>query len=98
MVVEFDFSDVDLAFAEFETRVVAKISEVGEEAVQYAKDHGDYQDRTGTLRKSNEYEADITGLALKNDTEYASCVESKGFDVESGAALYAEKRLREEFE
>lgn len=98
MVVDFDFSDVDQAFAEFETQVVAKISEVGEEAVQYAKDHGDYQDQTGTLRKSNEYEADITGLTLKNDTEYASYVESKGFDVESGAALYAEKRLKEEFE
>lgn len=98
MAVDFDFSDVDQAFESFDSEVVSKISEVGEEAIQYAKDYGNYQDHTGTLRKSNEYETDITGLTLKNDTEYASNVESRGFDVESGAALYAEKRLKEEFE
>ena len=47
---------------------------------------------------------DKDGLTLYNDAEspkgynYASNVESKGFDVLSGAALYAEKRLKEEFE
>ena len=37
-------------------------------------------------------------MTLKNEAEYASFVESKGFDVLSSAALYAEKRLKEEFE
>ena len=38
--------------------------------------------------------------AVKNGSyknpEYASFVESKGYEVLSGAALYAEKRLKEE--
>lgn len=98
MGVEFDFSDVEAFFQQGESEVVAKVSEIGEESIQYAKDNGTYKDRTGTLRQSNDSEADITGLTLKNKAEYASFVESKGFDVLSGAALYAEKRLKEEFE
>lgn len=98
MVVDFDFSDVDAVFDEFKREVKDAMIEVGEEAVQYAKDNGDYQDITGTLRKSNEYEVDETGLALKNETEYASFVEAKGFEVLSGAALEAERLLKEKFE
>lgn len=98
MGIEFDFSDVDAFFQEEESEVVAKVSEIGKESVQYAKDNGTYKDRTGTLRKSNDSEADVTGLTLKNEAEYASFVEAKGFEVLSNAALYAEKRLKEEFE
>lgn len=98
MAVDFDFSDVDAVFDEFKREVKSAMTEVGEEAVQYAKDNGDYQDRTGTLRKSNEYEVDETGLTLKNETEYASYVEAKGFEVLSGAALEAERLLKEKFE
>lgn len=98
MAVDFDFSDVDAAFDEFKREVKDAMTEVGEEAVQYAKDNGDYQDITGTLRKSNEYEVDETGLTLKNETEYASYVEVKGFEVLSGAALEAERLLKEKFE
>ncbi len=98
MAVDFDFSDVDAAFDEFYGEVKDAMIEVGEEAVQYAKDNGDYQDRTGTLRQSNEYEVDETGLTLKNETEYASYVEAKEFDVLSGAALEAERILKEKFE
>lgn len=36
------------------------------------------------------------GLVIRNDAEYASHVESKGYEVSTGAALYAEKRLKEE--
>ena len=36
------------------------------------------------------------GLELRNEAEYASFVESKGYEVLTGAALYAEKRLKEE--
>ena len=48
--------------------------------------------------ESNDYDVDKDGLTLKNEAEYASFVESKGYDVLSGAALHAEKRLKEEFE
>jgi hypothetical protein len=50
------------------------------------------------LRTSNDYDVDKDGLTLKNEAEYASFVESKGYDVLSSAALFAEKRLKEEFE
>ena len=42
MALDFDFSDVDAAFDEFYEEVKGAMSEVGEEAVQYAKDKGDY--------------------------------------------------------
>lgn len=85
-------------FDEGEWEVEKKMIDVGDEAVKYAEEHGDYQDHTLTLRTSNDYDVDKSGLTLKNEAEYASFVESKGFDVLSGAALYAEKRLKEEFE
>lgn len=95
MAVNFDFSDVDDAFDQFNQELKDTMTEVGEEAVQYAKDNGDYQDQTGTLRRSNEYEVDETGLTLKNEAEYASYVEAKGYEVLSGAALEAERLLKE---
>ena len=98
MDVDFDFSDVDDFFDEGEWEVEKKMIDVGDEAVKYAEEHGDYKDHTLTLRTSNDYDVDKDGLTLKNEAEYASFVESKGYDVLSGAALYAEKRLKEEFE
>ena len=98
MDVDFDFSDVDSFFDEGEWEVEKKMIDVGDEAVKYAEEHGDYQDHTLTLRTSNDYDVDKDGLTLKNEAEYASFVESKGYDVLSSAALYAEKRLKEEFE
>lgn len=96
MGVKYDFSDVDAFFAQGEWEVQKKMIDVGSDAVHYAEEHGDYQDHTLTLRTSNEYDVDESGLSLKNTAEYASYVESKGYEVISGAALYAEKRLREE--
>lgn len=93
-----DFSDVDSWFDEETAHVLEKEREIGVEAVEYAKDNGNYQDHTGLLRKSNDSEVDKQGLLLKNETDYASYVESKGFDVLSGTALFAEKKLKEEFE
>lgn len=99
-----DFSDVDTFFLQGQTEVDSKVEEIGQKAVDYAKQNGDYQDRTGTLRNSNDYEVDKEGLLLKNEAQtekgdgYASYVESKGFDVLSGAALEAERKLKEEFE
>lgn len=98
MGVEFDFSDVDQFFKDGEKEVVGVIDNVKDEAVQYAKDNGNYQDHSGNLRKSNKGEADKTGLTLENETEYASYVEARGYEVLESAALFAEKRLKEEFE
>lgn len=96
MDVKFDFSDVD-SFFEKECEEVKAIEEkVGKEAVDYAVKNGSYQNQTGTLRKSNKYSVLDDGLELRNEAEYASFVESKGYEVLTGAALYAEKRLKEE--
>ncbi|WP_106832233.1 HK97 gp10 family phage protein [Parabacteroides pacaensis] len=93
--VDFDFSDVDEAFNQFDEEVKATMAEAGEIGVQYAKENGDYEDRTGTLRKSNEYKVEADGLVLKNETEYASYVEGKDYDVLSGGALEAWKFLND---
>lgn len=98
MDVDFDFSDVDQFLKDGEWEVQKKEIDVGDEAVKYAEENGNYQDHTLTLRTSNDYDVDESGLTLKNEAEYASFVESKGFDVLSSVALYAEKRLKEEFE
>ena len=104
MDVSFDFSDVDTFFDKAESEVTGVMDEVGHEADQYDVAHGSYKNRTGTLRKSNRHKAAKDGLLLYNDAaspkgyHYASNVESKGFEVRSGGALYAEKRLREELE
>ena len=102
--VDFDFSDVASYFEQGENEIKKVEEKVGKEAVEYAVQHGSYQDRTGTLRKSNKYSVSDEGLELKNDAKspegynYASNVESKGYEVLSGAALFAEKRLKEEIE
>ncbi len=102
--IDFDFSDVN-DFLEGETWDVEKgMIDVGENAVMYAEEHGDYEDHTLTLRTSNDYDVDESGLTLKNEAaspkgyHYASNVEDKGFEVLSGASLYAEKELKEKFE
>lgn len=94
----FDFSDVDAALARFDRDVDRKVKQVGDEAVQYAVDNGTYTDRTGNLRASNKSRVCKNhSLELENDADYASYVEAKGYDVIGGAALYAEKRLKEIF-
>lgn len=98
MVVSGDFSDVDRFFDNGEWEVQKAMINVGDESVRYAEDNGNYQDHTLTLRTSNGYDVEKDKLILENTAEYASHVESKGYDVLSGAALYAEKRLKEIFE
>lgn len=83
---------------EMEDEINSIMDSVGREAVEYAVEHGTYQNRTGHLRSSNKYKVESDGLLLRNDASYASDVEQKGYDVLSGAALFAEKRLKEEFE
>lgn len=98
MDVGYDFSDIDDFFSKGEWDVQKKMIDVGKDAVEYAEDNGNYQDHTLTLRTSNDYDVEKDKLILKNTAEYASNVESKGYDVLSGAALFAERRLKEEFE
>lgn len=96
MDVTYDFSDIDSFINEAENEIEDKLERVGEEAVAYAKEHGSYQNRTGNLRRSNKYKVDEGGLTLYNDADYASDVEQRGYDVLSGAILFAEKRIKEE--
>lgn len=90
--------DVDVFFDEGKAEVEKFEAEVGEEAVDYARKFGNYRDVTGVLRNSNRYEVDENGLALINDAPYASDVEARGREVLTGAVLFAENRLKEEFE
>lgn len=98
MVIDGDFSDVDKYFEDGEREVEITMAKVGEESVEDAKVNHTYNNRTGNLEASNESETDKDGLTLKNTADYASCVEAKGFDVLSGSALRAEKKLKEVFE
>lgn len=98
MVIDADFSDVDKFFDDGEWEVESAMIDVGDEAVKDAEESGNYQDHTLTLRTSNGYDVDKDGLTLENTADYASYVEAKGYDVLSGAALRAEKKLKEKFE
>ena len=97
MGVESDFSDVDKFFQDGKWEVEKKMIDVGDESVKFAEDHGTYQDHTLNLRTSNKFDVEESGLILENTAEYASYVEAKGFDVLSGAALHAEKELKNAF-
>jgi len=102
MGVGYDFGDVlpffDQGFKELDRRVQA----VGDEAVEYAKRHGNYRDSVGKpsgykhLRDSSSASVIDHGLALYNDREYASCVEARGYEVLTGAALFAHSKLKSE--
>ena len=105
MDVTYDFQDVESFFEEAEREVIEAMESIGQEAVDYAEAHGNYENHTWTLRRSNKYKADKEGLTLYNDAKneqtgvlYAEIVEQKGYEVLTGAALHAEKRLKEEFE
>lgn len=103
MGIKYYFSDIDRFLQEAMEELKEEVASIGADAVEYAVENGSYQNRTGLLRSSNKFEVDDNGqLTLYNDAKseqgyhYASNVESKGYDVISGAALYAQKRLREE--
>lgn len=98
MVIDGDFSDVDKFFDDGEWEVEKAMIDVGDEAIKDAEESGTYQDHTLNLRTSNNYDVEKDGLALENSADYASYVEAKGFDVLSGSALRAEKKLKEIFE
>ena len=98
MDVKVELSGLDDFLSELEKEILDTMREVGEEAVEYAKENGTYHDVTGNLRRSNDYKVSESGLTIYNTASYAESVEQRGYDVISGAALFAEKRLKEEFE
>lgn len=98
MDIKAEFDAITSLMEELEKEIIETMDSVGREAVEYAVEHGSYQNRTGRLRSSNKYDVDESGLSLYNDAPYASEVEQKGYEVLSGAALFAEKKLKEAFE
>lgn len=97
MDVESDFSDVEKYFEDGKWEVLKAMIDVGDAAVKDAEENGTFRDHTLNLRTSNEFDVNDDGLTLQNTAEYASYVEAKGFEVLSGAALRAEKKLKEMF-
>lgn len=95
---EADFSDVEDFLQNGTGEVVAGMKEEGEAFIEDAKATGNYQDHTKHLRESNDYEVDEYGLTLKNEADYASFVESKGFEVVGSAALRTLERCKRRFE
>lgn len=104
MDISFDFSDLDKAIKDGMRKMKKQMGVRASEAVDYAVEKGNYQDHTGTLRRSNKYKVEDTEIELYNDAQspqgyhYASNVESKGYEVLSSAALMLEKNLKEDFE
>lgn len=87
MAVSFDFSDIDKELSQAEEYVRSEFTAAGKLAVEYAKEHGNYKDHTGHLRRSNKFIATSKSLTIENTADYASNVEAKGYDVLSGAFL-----------
>lgn len=98
MDISANWEAIDEFLQEVEDEVREKLTELGEEGVEYAVQNGTYHNVTGRLRASNKYEVDGTKLRLYNDCEYCNDVEARGQDVISGAILHIEERAREIFQ
>lgn len=104
MDIDYDFSDVSGFFPSGMKELHNGMIVIGEDGVEYAKQHGNYRDKTGRLRSSNKVAIEDDTVILTNDAKspegvhYASFVESKGYDVLGKAALYVEKKLKEKYE
>ena len=84
--------EIEKFFAESRKEVKQYFEDLGQRAVDANKAEGDYQNRTGNLRRSNFYEASEDELVVGNSADYASEVESKGYNViDSGVKLIMEE-------
>lgn len=94
-------SATQIALTEFEAEINAeiaqKLDEIGTQGVEYAKEKGNYHNRTGRLRRSNKHNVSGTKMRLFNDAPYADEMEARGFDVISGAILYTEELAKKAF-
>lgn len=84
--------EIEQFFADAKREVKDYLEDLGQRAEEANIRDGDYQNRTGNLRRSNYHEADEDGLTLGNRADYASEVESKGYNViDSGVKLIMEE-------
>lgn len=87
-------SELERFFTEGRREVRERLSDLGRRAVDVNIAEGDYHNVTGNLRRSNYYRADEDGLELGNSADYASNVESRGYNViDSGVKLIMEELL-----
>jgi hypothetical protein len=85
-------NEIEKFFADAKREVKDYLEDLGQRAEEANIREGDYQNRTGNLRRSNYHEADEDGLTLGNSAGYASEVESKGYNViDSGVKLIMEE-------
>lgn len=102
--IKYEFSDVDGIIDDFIEQLDDTMLEVGQEAVEKARQEGNYRNRTGRLRSSNKAEVGRSKgksvLKLFNDAmspeghHYASDVEARGYTVLSSQALWADSELQ----
>lgn len=84
--------EIEHFFTEAKREVKEYLEDLGQRAEEANIREGDYQNRSGNLRRSNYHEADEDGLTLGNSADYASEVESKGYNViDSGVKLIMEE-------
>lgn len=81
-------AEVEAFFSEGAREVQRRLSVLGKAAVELNKAEGDYRNRTGNLRRSNYYEATVDELTVGNKAEYASKVESRGYNVIDSGVKY----------
>lgn len=93
--IKSDFSDIADFLEECKEQRMRELERIGEEAVAYAQEHGNYRDVSGRLRASNRYEISENGLKLINDAPYAADVEARGKDVLAGAYAYARQKIKQ---
>lgn len=85
-------NEIEAFFAKGREEVKAYFDDLGSRAEALNKEEGDYQNRTGNLRRSNYHTATADELVLGNSADYASEVESKGYNViDSGVKLIMEE-------
>ena len=85
-------NEIEKFFAEGRQEVKRYFEDLGQRAVDANVAEGDYQNRTGNLRRSNYYEASEDELILGNRADYASEVESRGYNViDSGVKIIIEE-------
>ena len=83
--------EIEKFFIEGRKEVKEHFEKLGQEAVDANMSEGDYHDVTYNLRMSNYYEASEDELILGNSADYASEVESRGYNViDSGTKLIME--------
>ena len=84
--------EIERFFAEAKEEVKDYFEDLGQRAVETNVAEGDYHNQTGNLRRSNYYEATDEELVLGNRADYASEVESRGYNViDSGVKLIMEE-------